>query len=236
MSRVELLREDRSLTEHIEAEQIAEATRAAVAESRTVAPGAWKPQEEYADRVEWLGLLILDGFVLRTIQCTAESSTELLGPGDMLRPWDHDGEYPIESITTSWSVLEPLRVALLDDVFALRVARWPSILAGLIERVGRRSRYLSVRLTISQLNRSTARVCYLLWHLAERWGRVTPEGVVIPIGLNHGQIADLIGTHRPSVTTALGELGEEGLVSRRDDGTWLVPPDLPDRLDRLLRE
>lgn len=236
MSRVELLREDRSLAEDIEAAHLAEATRAAVAEARTIDPGPWTPQSEYADRGEWLGLLVLDGFVLRAIRCTAESSTELLGPGDLLRPWDHDGEYPIESITTSWSVLQPARVALLDDVFALRVARWPAIMAGLIERLGRRTHWLSVRLTISQLNRVTARVCYLLWHLAERWGRVTPEGVLIPVRLNHGQIGDLIGTRRPSVTTALGELGEQGLVSRRDDGAWLVPTDLPDRLDQLLCE
>jgi len=236
VNRIELLREERSLAEHIETAELAEATRAAVAEVRTIKLGPWNPESEYVDRREWLGLLVLDGFVLRKIQSTGESSTELLGPGDLLRPWDHDGEYPIESITTSWSVLQPTRVALLDDVFALRVARWPAIMAGLIERMGRRSRWLSVRLTISQLGRASARVCYVLWHLAERWGRVTPEGVVIPVRLNHRQIADLIGTHRPSVTTALGELGEEGLVSRRDDGTWLVPPDLPDRLDQLLRE
>ena len=46
----------------------------------------------------------------------------------------------------------------------------------------------------------------MLWHLAERWGRVHPDGVVIPLPLNHQRLADLVGAHRPSVTTAMGEL------------------------------
>jgi len=45
-------------------------------------------------------------------------------------------------------------------------------------------------------------------------------------------LAALVGAKRPSVTTALGELTAQGLVERRDDGSWLLhgePPEEPGR-------
>ena len=62
---------------------------------------------------------------------------------------------------------------------------------------------------------------YLFWHLAERWGNHTPEGIVIPLRLTHAQIGELIGAQRPSVTTALSRLGGEQLLFiRLPDGSW----------------
>jgi len=37
-----------------------------------------------------------------------------------------------------------------------------------------------------------------------------------------------VGAHRPSVTSALGELTRGGAISRRDDGAWVLhgaPPE-----------
>ena len=67
-----------------------------------------------------------------------------------------------------------------------------------------------------------------MWHLAERWGRVTPAGIFVPLPLGHQRLADLVGAHRPSVTSALGELTRGGAISRRDDGVWVLhgaPPE-----------
>ncbi|MFL5795732.1 MAG: helix-turn-helix domain-containing protein, partial [Actinomycetota bacterium] len=74
------------------------------------------------------------------------------------------------------------------------------------------------------------RLLLMLWHLAERWGRVHPDGVVVPLPLNHQRLADLVGAHRPSVTTAMGELTRSGAVSRRDDGDWVLHGAPPEKL------
>jgi hypothetical protein len=58
--------------------------------------------------------------------------------------------------------------------------------------------------------------------LAERWGRVTPDGVLLPLTLSHRMLGQLIGARRPTVSTALGALTRAGEVSRRMDGGWLL--------------
>ena len=83
-------------------------------------------------------------------------------------------------------------------------------------------------LAIAHHQRVDDRLLLTLWHLAERWGRVAPDGIAVPLPLSHQRLADLIGAHRPSVTTAMGELVKSGAVTRRDDRTWVLlgaPPD-----------
>jgi CRP/FNR family transcriptional regulator, cyclic AMP receptor protein len=75
-------------------------------------------------------------------------------------------------------------------------------------------------------------VLTLLWHLAERWGRVTPDGVAVPLALSHGMVGQLAGARRPTVSTAVAKLVREGAVARGDAGTWVLtgrPVGAPDR-------
>jgi CRP-like cAMP-binding protein len=79
------------------------------------------------------------------------------------------------------------------------------------------------------------RVLLLLWLLADRWGRVTPRGVTLPLRLTHSTIAHLVCMGRPTVSATLGRLTREGEVRRRPDGTWLLtgsPPDVADAAAR----
>jgi DNA-binding IclR family transcriptional regulator len=85
-------------------------------------------------------------------------------------------------------------------------------------------------LAIAHHQRVDDRLLLTLWHLADRWGRVTPMGVILPMPLPHQRLADLVGAHRPSVTTATGELVRGGRIKRRDDGTWLLLGPPPDEL------
>jgi CRP/FNR family cyclic AMP-dependent transcriptional regulator len=102
----------------------------------------------------------------------------------------------------------------------------------------RRARMLSFQRAIAQLPRVEDRVLVLLWTLAERWGRVGPQGVRLPLGLPHRTLATLVGARRPSVTTAVTGLTRAGLVERVDDG-WLLHGDpaeiLPERLEGVDR-
>jgi hypothetical protein len=68
----------------------------------------------------------------------------------------------------------------------------------------------------------------LFWHLAERWGRVSGDGVIVPLALTHRILGQLVGARRPTVSTALSELAERGELVRRPDGSWLLRGDPPD--------
>lgn len=204
---------------------LAESDRAAAGSAVTASvvrleAGAWEPPAS-ADRAH-LGLLVLSGLVTRTVTIAARDSVELLAQGDVLRPWVRLG--PDASVTPSvaWEVLETTELAVLDGDFARRVARWPEVVAILLERAVMRSRMLAFALAISHVRRVDERLLLLFWHLADRWGRVTVDGVVVPLRLTHRALATLVGAQRPSVSTALGVLREGGMVERRDDGSWLL--------------
>ena len=102
----------------------------------------------------------------------------------------------------------------------------------LLQRSVLRSRAAGFLRAVTHMTRVDDRLLVLMWFLAERWGRVRPEGVVVPLKLTHQLLAALVGAKRPSVTTALGELTAAGLLERRDDGSWLLhgePPEVPGR-------
>ena len=87
---------------------------------------------------------------------------------------------------------------------------WPQLGLELFNRGTRRAHHLAVALAIAHHQRVDDRLLLSLWHLAERWGRVHPDGIVLPLPLSHQRLADLVGASRPTVTTALGELSATG--------------------------
>jgi len=171
---------------------------------------------------------------------TLRRAVELVSDGDLLWPWDDDSldqrstgrgaasaaavigdlEAPGPA-AASWSVLAPMRVALLDARVAALAGRMPAFAGELVARGARRARALSAQLALSQVPRVDARLHGFLWHLAERHGRVRTDGVLLPLPLTHELLAGLVGARRPSVTTALGQLSRRGAVSRVPEG-WLL--------------
>jgi CRP-like cAMP-binding protein len=83
-----------------------------------------------------------------------------------------------------------------------------------------------IHMAIAHHARVDARLELLLWHLADRWGRVTREGVLLPLRLTHELLADLVAAQRPSVTLSLQNLERSGRVARRDGHIYLLgsPP------------
>jgi CRP-like cAMP-binding protein len=195
-----------------------------VARTTWVESGRWDPlaNDLPADFGGWLGLFVLEGLLVREVRIDELRCCELLGPGDLLRPWDeNEGAETIEC-QTAWRVLEPVRLALLDEAFARRAGRWPSIGGELLQRSLRRTRSQSVLLALTQARRADVRLRTLFAHLADRWGRVTPEGIVVPLRLTHRVIAQLTGLRRPSVSISLAELEREGEIVRLSKDAWLI--------------
>ena len=195
-----------------------------VARTLWVETGHWEPLAgDLPPRFDgWLGMLVLDGLLVRQVEFDDLRCCELLGPGDVLRPWDEDDSAGTIECETTWRVLEPTRLALLDAPFARRAARWPSVTGELLQRTLRRTRSQSVLLALTQARRADVRLRTLFAHLADRWGRVTPEGIVIPLRLTHSVIAQLTGLRRPSVSISLAELEREGEIVRLSKDAWLI--------------
>lgn len=207
--------------------------RRALARVRRLAAGRWVPPRDRDWARGHLGLLVLDGLLIREVRLGGRASAELFGSGDLLRPWDDDGELAALRTDSSWTVLAPTRLAVLDDRFAARAAGWPALTCALAARAGERARWLSVHLLICQVTGVDLRLLMVLWLLAERWGRVSLEGTVLPLNLSHGVLARLIGARRPTVTVMLGELRRRGVVSRGPGGSWLLRR-RPDELRGLI--
>jgi CRP/FNR family cyclic AMP-dependent transcriptional regulator len=231
---IHLLEVEPELGDGLNPHERAAAARVLAVPSHVLAPGPWDPHEELGDVYPVVGILLVDGMLTRDLVFAGRTTTELLGGGDILRPWDDDVALESLPFAASWHVHTPARVALLDTRVAIAAGRWPSIATALHARHIRRARSLAFQRAIAQLPRVDDRMLVLLWALAERWGRVSPDGVRVPVGLPHRTLATLVGARRPSVTTALTRLARDGLVERTADG-WLLHGDPDEVLPRRLQ-
>ncbi len=179
-----------------------------------------------------LGLLVLDGLLAFEVRVGDRAATELLGAGDLLDPPLHRTEELLEP-RSSWHVLWPVRLALLDAEFSDRVRPWPQIVQALMRRAARRISDVDALRAITAQPRLEVRLDLLLWHLAARWGRVEPAGLRLTLPLTHRLLGQLVSAERPSVTHALARLGHAGLVTGTP-GDWHLHGSLDAHLESLI--
>lgn len=218
-----VLDEDPDLARGVDGPRRAEVRARAVAPLVRLAPGDPNVGSSVPADENDLGTLVLDGLLARTVLLGGRSSTELLGWEDLLRP--HDDLTDPESLrgSVTWTVLEPTRLAVLDHRFAHRIAPWlPAIAPVLLERASRRARWLTLRLSILRMRRIEDRLLLLLWHLADRWGRIQSDGVSLSLRVTHEVLGRMVSAHRSSVTTALNQLLRKGVLSRGVEGSWIL--------------
>jgi hypothetical protein len=227
---VSLLRELPELGEQLTPEVREAAERQLLAAVVTLAEGRWQPELQIAPG--HLGFMVLDGLMTRDVSVRRTTCAEIIGPGDLLRPYDHDGAAAPVPFDIHWNVVQETRLAVLDRRFATMAAQFPEVPAALIASAVQRSSWLAFRLLINSVTRVDVRLLLLFWHLADRYGRVTAEGTFVPVPLTHQLLGKLIGAQRPSVTTALGQLADRGMVERADGG-WRLHGDPPKELAQL---
>jgi CRP/FNR family cyclic AMP-dependent transcriptional regulator len=221
---------DPDLGELLDAGQFARARREALTRVQRLTPGDWDVAGALEADVHHRGFMIVDGLLSRSVDVLGRVCVELIGPGDVMRPWQWDDEGSHVQAEVGWSVLEPSRLAVLDHGLVVRMVPWPQLGVELFNRGTRRAHHLAVALAIAHHQRVDDRLLLTLWHLAERWGRVHPDGIVVPLPLSHQRLAEIVGAHRPSVTTAMGELTRAGAVSRRENGDWVLHGQPPESL------
>lgn len=217
MPLVHLLDEDPDLGVDIGAVDLPRARRLALGVEDRLPSGPWSAVGDD----DSIGALILDGLLLREVTVADRPSAELMGTGDVLLPRGEDA-VTFVTRTVSWTALGPIRVAWMGPSMLAASSQWPCIARVLLQRSERRiSRGITMQ-SLARLPRVEDRVLGELWLLAERWGRVTADGVTLPLPLTHRTLGKLIGAERSSVTGAVGALSESGRISRVSVDTWVL--------------
>lgn len=217
---VRLLDADPSLARGIPRRELDEAREKLTAEVLTIEPGAWEEARKRPSSPIFLGYLILDGIFTREILVSSRPSIELLGPGDLIRPWVVPHALDAMHVTDEWSLLSTGKVAVISEDFHQQAQNFPSVITVLMDRVVARARWLGFHVAVCQLPRIDHRLLLTFRYAAERWGIKEPQGVRIPIRLSHRSLAALIGARRPKITAAIGTLTDRGLIQQAKDGTW----------------
>jgi CRP/FNR family transcriptional regulator, cyclic AMP receptor protein len=180
----------------------------------SVGPGRWEPWTG-GDKRGAHAALVVEGMLCRTVTIGRQASTEVIGPGDVVRPWDEvDG--------VSWFVVERSELVLIDDDVMRSLGDRPDLVAQLVTQGMQRSHSYATLVASSRVKRVDLRLLALFRQLAARWGKVGPDGVVVPLNLTHAQLASIVGAHRPSVTSALSRLAERGVVRRHSESGYVL--------------
>lgn len=206
------------------------ARRYAVADVVALRRGRYEPRTLF-DGDGLLGLLVLDGLLIRQVAVADRHCGELVGPGAMLRPWDDFGHSAPLPFEVNWRIIQDARLARLDRRFLATIVHWPALIETFTARATERAHTLAFNVAIHCLRHVHLRLLALLWHLADRFGKVTPEGTHVPLPLSHSDLAELVGAARPSVSVALKRLSDTRLAWRHEtDGTWMLTREPPGEL------
>ncbi len=218
--KVRLLDAEPSLARGIERGRQDDARESLITDVIRIEPGPWEEAGQPPGNPLFLGYLILDGAVTREIIIAGRPSLELLGPGDLIRPWIVPEPLDAMHVTAEWSLISAGHFAVIDEDFHRQSQEFPSVLTVLMDRVVARARWLGFQVALCQVPRIDLRLLLLFRYLAERWGDESPRGTRISIRLSHRNLAAMIGARRPKVSSALTALADERLIEQDKDGTW----------------
>jgi CRP/FNR family transcriptional regulator, cyclic AMP receptor protein len=220
---VALLRVDQRLRGAVPEDEQGLAERIVVVPAHELSAGRWSPEVALGDGARPFAVLLLRGMVTHEITVAGRRSANLLGPGDLFRPWrDGDASVPYEA---RWTATHGTEIAVLDGRFVMATRRWPRLSTVVYDRLAEQLEAAAVRAAIVGLPRVEERVLALFWQLADHWGIVTADGVVVRLALTHAAIGRLVAARRPTVSLALHALADAGLLWRGATDDWVLARD-----------
>jgi len=165
-------------------------------EMLAVPRGPWRATPDTAGSGDVVAFVILDGLLARELSLQERCMVELLGGGDVLQP-PVVTDRPRLATETRLLAVSDLLLLVLGQPFVRAAARWPTLLTALHRRLEAQRDSLAIQGLIAHLPNTEQRLLLMLWHLADRWCYVTPEGIVLPLPLNHEILGRLIGACPP---------------------------------------
>ena len=203
-------------------------------ETITIRHGAWDLPARVASRDDLLGWVVVSGLICREVGLRDRYLLELLGPCEVVQPPNVPDTPRLGGLVRLTAATETT-LMVLGRSFLRASARWPGLLAVINRALEAQRQRLAIQAAIAHLPRAEHRLLLQMWHLADRWGRVTPEGTVIALPLTHDLLGHLAAARRSTTTLALGTLEAEGVIRRLDDGAWLLTPVAEMRVNGIAR-
>ena len=215
---VSLVDSDPDLVVDVPDDELALARRVLIRPRYEIPKGRWAPELLRAHEGAF-GFLVIEGAILREVELAGRYCALILGPGDVLQEPSAGG---LLDRPATWTALQPSVLTVLDERFTTAAQRWPALGVNLQRRLLDQADRIALHAATAQLPRVERRVVALFWQLAERWGHVTPFGIEVPLQLTHEVLGRLVGAQRPTVTLALRDLADDGIVTRSPRGGWLL--------------
>jgi CRP-like cAMP-binding protein len=128
-----------------------------------------------------------------------------------------------ESFASAHETSEVLRLS--RECFAAVVRSHPSILFAVAKQIEGRFKKVESRVEDLVFRNARSRLARSIIQLSKEFGRFDGERTILHIRLTHGELAMLIGSSRPTVSIALGELEDEGVVARVDRYIAVTDPE-----------
>lgn len=141
-STVALLRVDARLRDAVPADELPFAERVLIAPRRELRDGGCRRTRSSATARPFAALL-LRGLVTHEVMLAGRCSANLLGPGDLFRPW-HSADTPLPC-DERWTATGGAAIAVLDERFVATARRWPSLSAVVHERLPEQLEVAAVR-------------------------------------------------------------------------------------------
>lgn len=144
----------------------------------------------------------------RTAADGRENLVAVLGPGELFGEMALFDPHPRNATATA--VTETHLAGLRHENLRRALATNPEVSAQLLQALARRLRRTNESLTDLVFSDVPGRVAKALLDLADRFGRPTADGILVPHELTQEELAQLVGASRETVNKALAEFVQRG--------------------------
>jgi len=167
-------------------------------------------------------VFILEEGLVRLYRISSDGDELTLGyvhPGEVFGELAAFVDQPRESFAAA---VENSTALEISRETCLRIARAsPSAGTAITAQIGGRLKQIEARAEDLAFRTVQQRVAHILLQLSGEFGQPVSRSVRITLRLTHAQLAALVGASRPTVSLALGQLEEAGLIVR-EDGNWII--------------
>src|ERR671910_1107495 len=112
---VQLLEADPDLARGLDPRRIREVSQRLFVRAIDAPRGPWTPGRSLNQGSQPIGLLVLDGLLVREATVSNHPCAELLGPGDLLRAWDDGDAEELLPREIEWAAATTARIAVVDQ-------------------------------------------------------------------------------------------------------------------------
>lgn len=161
--------------------------------------------------------------IYRLSETGAETSFGYVAPGEVFGELAVFGDFPRESFAQAVRPAAVWKIA--REPFQRVMAQRPSMVVAMTKQIGERLKRIEARIEDLVFRTVRVRVARMLTELSQGFGRPDGERIVIDIPITQGELATLVGATRQTVNQTLGEMTDEGLITRERQRIVVVSPE-----------